>query len=234
MVTRCDTTVRLSCLAPKVYVKRRVAAIFMKDLGNVPGGKTSEGDSGSTSRSLIRMLKLKQAHAWHRLAVLYGPVVLHWCRRAGLQQADADDVVQEVFRTVAQRVSDFRHESPGDTFRGWLWTITRNKLGDFIRRQRATTQPVGGTDAQLQMAALPDDDATLETVGRDDFGALYRRALDLIRVEFKPATWDSFWRVVVDEQSPADVANELGVSVNAVYVAKSRVLSRLREELGDL
>ncbi|HRX78757.1 MAG TPA: sigma-70 family RNA polymerase sigma factor [Pirellulaceae bacterium] len=216
------------------YTAGQGFAIFMKDLGNVPGGKTSEGDSGSTSRSLIRMLKLKQAHAWHRLAVLYGPVVLHWCRRAGLQQADADDVVQEVFRTVAQRVSDFRHESPGDTFRGWLWTITRNKLGDFIRRQRATTQPVGGTDAQLQMAALPDDDATLETVGRDDFGALYRRALDLIRVEFKPATWDSFWRVVVDEQSPADVANELGVSVNAVYVAKSRVLSRLREELGDL
>jgi len=213
---------------------RRRFEIFMKELSNVPGGKTGDGDSSSTSRSLIRMLKLKQAQAWHRLAVLYGPVVLQWCRRAGLQQADADDVVQEVFRTVAQKVSDFRHESAGDTFRGWLWMITRHKLGDFIRRQRATAQPVGGTDGQLQMASLPSDELSLDEVGQGDFSELYRRALDLIRVEFKPKTWDSFWRVVVDEQSPADVANELGVSVNAVYVAKSRVLSRLREELGDL
>src|SRR5262245_4484517 len=95
----------------------------------------SVGESpGSTASSLILGVRQGQADAWHRVARLYAPLVYAWCRRAGLQGPDAEDILQEVFLTVARRASDFRHDRPGDSFRGWLWGITRNKIGDWLRR----------------------------------------------------------------------------------------------------
>jgi RNA polymerase sigma-70 factor (ECF subfamily) len=208
----------------------------VKDLDNISTESFVSDPVGSTSLSLVRRLKLKRPDAWQRMAQLYAPLVFHWCRCAKLQPADADDVVQEVFRTVDEKIATFQHGAAQQTFRGWMRAITRNKLGDVIRRRKASAQPVGGTDGQLQALAVPDPEVLHDEATHDEeeFDELYRRAVDFIREEFQPKSWNAFWKVVIDGRSAADVAHELGISTNAVYVAKSRILNRLREELGDV
>src|SRR5437870_1065787 len=123
--------------------------------------------AGSTSPSLLEGLWRREPGAWERLATLYGPLVYGWCRGKGLQVRDAEDVVQEVFLTVAARVGEFRHDQENATFRGWLWTITRHKLGDWLRRQKNQETAIGGTDAQQLMLQTPADepsDSTLTVV----------------------------------------------------------------------
>jgi RNA polymerase sigma-70 factor (ECF subfamily) len=134
---------------------------------------------------------------------------------------------------VARSIDGFRHDRPGDTFRGWLYSITRNKIRDRLRKAEAPG--VGGTDAQLRLAALPAEDADPESPA-DPEGerALYMQAIEMIRGEFEPKSWQAFWRVTVDGRSAADVAAELGMSRNAVYLARSRILGRLREEFQGL
>ncbi|OWK40869.1 transcriptional control [Fimbriiglobus ruber] len=175
----------------------------------------------------------KDEEAWRRLVHLYGPLVDRWCGHRGVRGQDADDVRQEVFQAVATGLDGFRRDRPGDTFRGWLRGITRFKLLDHFRRRQAHPEAQGGTDAHLRLQQqvadedLPDDTA-------DDLGGLYRRALELVRGEFEPQTWDAFWRTAVEGQSPTDIATQLGVTPAAIRKAKSRVLLRLRQEIGDL
>lgn len=205
----------------------------MKDPGNIRSREAKPADPGPTSTGLVNGVKGREPEAWRRLAHLYGPLVYHWCRRRGLQPSDAEDVTQDVFLTVAAKVGSFRREQPGDTLRGWLWVITRHKLGHWIRRQRAREQPAGGTDAhqRLLAAALPDEGGGAAVAGA--VADLYRRALELIRGEFEDRSWEAFRRLVLEGQCPADVAADLGMTRGAVYVTKSRILRRLREVLGD-
>jgi RNA polymerase sigma-70 factor, ECF subfamily len=190
---------------------------------------------GSTSTGLVNGVKGHDQEAWRRLAHLYGPLVYQWCRWRGLQTSDAEDVTQDVFLTVAVKVGSFRRERPGDTFRGWLWVITRHKLGHWIRRQRLREQAAGGTDAQHHLlAALPDEGSEPTAAsGEGAVAGLYQRALQLIRTEFADRSWEVFRRLVLEGQRPADVAADLGTTRSAVYVTKSRILRRLREVLGD-
>jgi RNA polymerase sigma-70 factor (ECF subfamily) len=190
---------------------------------------------GSLAPSLLLRLRGHDNEAWRRLAALYGPILDGWCRCAGLSEQDADDVKQEVFRSVAQHLGAFRRERPRDSFRGWLWRITHNKLRDFWRRQRHRPQAVGGTAAQQRFQELAQEsEDSLPPDSPAESGALYRRALDLLRAEFEARTWQAFWGVAVEGRAAADVAAELAMSPGAVYVAKSRVLRRLREDLGEL
>jgi RNA polymerase sigma-70 factor (ECF subfamily) len=197
--------------------------------------------SAGTSLAITLLLRLQsnEGDAWRRLDHLYGPVVSAWCRGAGLQPEDAADVRQDVFRSVAGAIADFRREKPGDSFRGWLWRITQNKLRDFLHRRRQQPQAAGGTtfQQQLQDFAFSDgsaEDSAAPRPSAEEAEGVFRRALELLRGEFAERTWQAFWRVVVDGRSAADVAAELGMSPGAVYVAKSRVLRRCRAELGDL
>jgi RNA polymerase sigma-70 factor (ECF subfamily) len=203
----------------------------VKDPNNNYSDEAGWRTPGSTSLSLVHGVRTHDPEAWRRLAALYGPLVYRWCRQHGLPPPDAEDVVQEVFLTVAVRAGDFRRERTGDTFRGWLRTITRHKLGDWIRGRRTREHAVGGEGHRRLLensaaeGAQADDEA--------EAGDLYRRALDLIRSEFEERSWQAFWRVAVEGQCPADVAADLGISRNAVYVAKSRIFHRLFEVLGD-
>ncbi len=192
--------------------------------------------SSGTSRSLLDRVRADDAAAWDRLVHLYAPLVYHWCRRFDLQDQDTADVFQEVFQAVAAHVAGFRKDRPGDTFRGWLRTITRNKVRDHFRRLGREPGGAGGTEALRRLAEVPaDDSGSCESAAGDPAeGSLLRRALDLIRAEFEERTWRAFWRTTVDGQTPTDVAAELGMSPGAVRVAKCRVLRRLREELGDV
>jgi RNA polymerase sigma-70 factor (ECF subfamily) len=194
-------------------------------------------EPGSTSTSLLGRVRAGEADAWEKLVDLYGPLVYGWCRQSGLQGEDAADVVQEVFAAVASRIDRFRRDRPGDTWRGWLWTITRNKVLDHFRARAKQPQAPGGTDAQVLLGQVPAQPPELpradEALSPDKTPDEYR-ALQLVRAGVEDRTWRAFWRVVIDGQPVADVADELEMSVRAVYEAKYRVRRRIRQELEDL
>lgn len=189
-----------------------------------------------TSHSLLANARCDSPDAWQRLVDLYAPLVAAWCRRWHVAEQDIGDVLQEVFAAVAKNIARFRKESPQDTFRGWLATIARNKVRDHFRRRAAQPAAVGGTEASQRLAQLLDpEECSLEAESADEaaFGAVLQRALAGIRGEFQEQTWRAFWRVVVEGQTAAEVAAELHMQPGAVRVCKSRVLARLRRELGD-
>src|SRR5262245_23310499 len=117
-------------------------------------GRVLENEgSGRTSSSLLVRVREQDPEAWRRFVDLYGPLLLRWCCQAGLQEADAADVTQEVFRSVSVAIVDFRHDQKGDTLRGWLRTITRNKITDWARRKPPGGDGAGGSDAQARLLA---------------------------------------------------------------------------------
>lgn len=197
---------------------------------------TGPSESEATSLSLLYRLKANEAAAWDRLVLLYAPLVYHWCRKLELPDQDAADIFQDVFQSLAAKISTFRKEQPGDTFRGWLRTITHNKVYDHFRRQGREPQAAGGTEANIRFSQLESLDRTADSDDEEEqaYQQLVRRALELIREDFTPRTWQAFWRVTVDGQRPVDIAEELKMRPGAVRVAKSRVLQRLRQELGEL
>lgn len=205
-------------------------------MSNPPDKTASSQPSTGTSRSLLEQVRAEDEGAWDRLVKLYAPLVFHWCRRFDLQEQDIADIFQEVFLSVSKHIGDFRKERAGDTFRGWLRTITRNKVLDHFRKLGREPGGTGGTDALTRLADLPapataEEDSVAEARAER---SLFFRGLDLIRAEFEDRTWQAFWRTTVDSRAPKEVAAELAMSPGAVRVAKCRVLQRLREELGDL
>lgn len=204
-----------------------------KDLSERGRGR---GQDSATSSTLLELAKEGNERAWQRLVFLYTPLVRWWCQRHGVRQPqDAEDLTQEVFRTVAGKLDGFA-KGPTGSFRSWLYTITRYKAGDHYRRQHDQPGAVGGSDAHAQLANLPDTaaDSVVEAEDATERTIFVRRALELVRPEFQPQTWEAAWRVVVEGRSPADVAAELGLSDGGVRTAKSRVLARLRRILADL
>lgn len=192
------------------------------------------GDAG-TSVSLLERALLKESAAWERLVSLYGPLIYAWCRRWGLQPGDAENVGQEVLLRLHRRLGEFRRERPGDTFRGWLFTIARNCYVDFVRRESRQPRARGDTDFQKFLEEIQDEvrDEDIACSSQDKL-LLYHRAMDLIRNEFSDRDWSAFQKFAIEERPAGEVAVELGVSVNVIYLAKSRVLRRVREEFVDL
>lgn len=196
--------------------------------------------SSSTSVSLLERAKARQDDAWTKIAELYGPEEYRWVRCRGLQVNDAKDLVQEVFKSVFVALPNFRRDQPGQTFRGWLRTITRNKLNDHFRRVQAHPVTLGDHEALDRLSdrsgAFPPifcaDEEDADDASAD--GRLVRRALGFLRVEFTSNVWQAFWGVAIEGRSPGDVAASLGISRNAVYQYKARVLQRLQQEFGDL
>lgn len=208
----------------------------------VTDDRDSKGGSvGSTSLGLLERAKRREPGAWEQIVQLYSPLVYAWCRRRWLRAADAEDVGQEVFRVVFRKLGDFRKDRAGDSFRGWLHSIVKKKILDHHRKNRPALAAQGGSDAQKQLEQIRDpaadaeaDSAMGEEDRPDDVLLLFRQALKQLQTQFKEQTWLAFWRVVVDGVAPDSVAKELGISANAVYLAKSRVLRRFREEFADL
>ena len=190
----------------------------------------------STSHSLLRRAREYDTAAWERLTAVYSPLVYQWCRRSGLQSSDAADVVQEVFASVATSLDRFRKDRPEDSFRGWLWTIAKNKTRDHFRARARGAEAKGGTTAQLQLESLPENppsDAS-DSTGEHLHSKLARRAVALMKTDFAENTWRAFWLTAVEHQPAASVAEQLDMTVAAVYMAKSRVLRHLRKEFAGL
>ncbi|MDV6030457.1 MAG: sigma-70 family RNA polymerase sigma factor [Phycisphaera sp. RhM] len=181
-----------------------------------------------TSSSLLERVQSNDERAWQQLTELYGPLVYHWGRHAGLSAEDSADVVQDVFRVLVVHLSRFE-KTPSSSFRAWLWTIVRNKIRDHARARDGKVAALGGTDANLRLLSLPDQppDEGGDSGISPTSGLMYR-AIQIVKAEVNETTWIAFWRSSVDEVSPAAVAEELDLSVDSVYQAKSRVLRRLR------
>lgn len=182
----------------------------------------------SISTTLIEGIRSQEPEAWKRLVRLYGPLIYHWGRSCGLQDHDAADVMQEVLRSVNQGIARFDHRQKNSSFRGWLWTITRNRIRDCLSEQNSRLRPLGGTDAYRHLQSLPQ-----EPPGSPEDSRLSRSALEQIREEFAPHLWTAFWRTAIERDAVRDVAEDLGLSIWAVYKARARILRRLRDELGE-
>ena len=188
-----------------------------------------------TSTSLLDRAKGDNPDAWDRLSRLYGPLVYQWGRMAGLQPDDASDVMQAVFFSLTKNLVQFRVRHDGDSFRGWLYAVTRNKIRDHFRKKQKQVQARGGTEGLFDIQQIAESVASPESEdGRKEIDSLYRRALQLVQGEFEGRTWICFWRTTVEGDAPADVAADMGISVWAVYKARSRVLQRLRDEFGEI
>ena len=163
-----------------------------------------------------------------------------WARRCGCQSADAADVMQETFASVATAIARFDYEKEGATFRGWLWTITRNKIRDLARNREP--RPIGGSEAQIAMQQVAVTDLDQDSVNadsppssaNDDMRCVRERTLQMLRESFDPRSWRMFWETAIVGRDPSDVAEEMSVSRWAVYKARSRVLQRLQRELSGL
>lgn len=200
-----------------------------------PPVKYSETQSW-TSSSLLERARATDQEAWNRLVSLYAPLVLMWCRRWNLNPEDTENVSQEVFLSVAGNLNAYRHDLPGSTFRGWLWTICRNKAIDLLRAGAPPASAPGGSDARTRLEQVPaqtsegDDSARLS----EERSLLLQRAIELIQSEFSQRDWQIFHSIVADGRRPDAVAEEIGVSRNTVYLVKSRVLKRVRDEFSGL
>jgi RNA polymerase sigma-70 factor (ECF subfamily) len=192
------------------------------------------GDSPETSLSLLDRVRQQDSAAWDQFVALYTPLVERWCRQLGLQEADLSDICQEVFLAVAGGIGTFERQPGAGKLRRWLRTITHNKVHDVYRRRNEGQTGAGGSDAYEQLLQVPADQEDSAASQAEEARTLYRRAVDLMARDFAESTWKAFWRTVVDDQPAAAVADELGLSANAVYLARARVLARLRSEFRDL
>jgi RNA polymerase sigma-70 factor, ECF subfamily len=183
----------------------------------------------TTSASLLEQLRCPgEQRAWSRFVRLYTPLLYHWARRLGLPPEDTADLVQEVFVALVPRLPEFVYDRR-KSFRAWLRAVALNRWRNLLRRRCPT--PGGGDEALAQVEA-PDGFVAFEEEEYRQY--LVRRALRLMQAEFQPVTWKACWEYAIVGRPAEEVAQELGITVNAVYLAKSRVLARLRQELERL
>lgn len=191
--------------------------------------------SDLTRASLISRARSRDSQAWTELVDLYGPLIAHWCSRCGLSRDQVADAMQEVFASVSKSLDGFVPQKTSGSFRSWLWTITSNQVKDLHRRTRNQPLGKGGSTALAEMAEISAEEIpNCEPTESFQMGMLLERALEQVRTEFEPQTWDIFRRSVVDQIATAIVAREFSVSAAAVRQVRSRVLRRLRQQLGDL
>jgi len=190
-----------------------------------------------TRVSLLNRLKDGGDHqAWTAFVRLYGPVIYGFARKRGLQDADAADLMQEVMRSVARNVEKMDYDPKRGTFRGWLYTVTRNKIYNFLSAQRNRTRAVGDSANHERLEALPDRSGSEAEADwdREYQQRMSARAMERVKDEFQANTWRAFVGTAVEGRPAGEVGPELGMTPGAVYVAKSRVLARLRDEVQRL
>jgi RNA polymerase sigma-70 factor (ECF subfamily) len=189
-----------------------------------------------TSLSLLDRLRLQpDQESWQRLVELYTPLIQGWLRRNGVAPADADDLTQEVMTVVVREIPNFKHDQKPGAFRSWLRTITANRLRVLWRSRQTRPVAAGGSDFLKMLDELEDPDSDMSRLWDQQHDQhVARRVMDLVKPQFEPATWQAFRRVVLDGVKASVAAAELNISVNAVLLAKSRILSRLRQEMQGL
>jgi RNA polymerase sigma-70 factor, ECF subfamily len=191
-------------------------------------------DESTLASSVLHRARLGDGEAFQKISKLYGGLVYHWCRSAGLSPEDSEDVGQQVFLTVARKLDGFRRDRPGDSFRGWLRVVARSRIMDHFRENADRELAVGGSSFLEQVGAVPTLDEDVENESNLETIILYERAMQLLQSEFSDQDCQAFQLVLMEGLTPKDAAATLGVSVNSIYIAKSRILKRVRDEFDDL
>jgi RNA polymerase sigma-70 factor (ECF subfamily) len=189
-----------------------------------------------TSLSLLaRVREPSDAKSWERLVELYAPLVRGWLRAYGVQDADAEDLIQEVLAVVAREISQFDHNRRPGAFRIWLRTIVVHRLRHFWRSNSNRQVAAGGTSVLEQLNQLEDETSQLSRIWNEQHDRdVIARLVELVRPTFLSKTWDAFHRQMFQGQSAEQVAAELGMPLGSVYMARSRVLNALRREAAGL
>ena len=190
------------------------------------------GDSPQTRASLLVQLRDgANRGAWQEFVKLYGPVVYGFARKRGLQDADAADLMQDVMRSVSSAIGRLDYDRNQGTFRGWLFTITRNKIFSFLSARRARPQGSGDSTTNRMLQEHPDEGDNADAWELEYQRRLAALAMDRVKGEFHENTWQAFWLTAVEGQAVPEVSSLLGLSPGSIYVARSRVLARLKEEV---
>jgi RNA polymerase sigma factor (sigma-70 family) len=190
-------------------------------------------DTPTTRPSLlVRLRNPMDERAWVEFVEIYGPLIRQLARGRGLQDADAADLVQEVFRSVAVAIERYDPDPARGSFRGWLSTIARNLIVNLLNAQRRHPRGSGDTEIQRLLEAMPAPDSEESAL----FDAEYHRRLlhwaaERIKDEFSGTVWTAFWKTGVEGQSAEEAARALSLSVGTIYQYKSRVVARLRREI---
>lgn len=191
-------------------------------------------DSLSTSSSLLQRLKENDQDAWRRMVRIYSPLVYYWIRqRASLQAADAAEVMQEVFRSVAGSLSHFKHDGYRGRFRGWLRTIARNAVCEHLRSQSRQSRHFGDSDNAGDLDELAEPQSRRELEDSPEACLIIQEVLETIRGEFAEHHWQAFRRTAIRRESTGEVAESLGMSRDAVRQARCRVRARIAQELRE-
>jgi RNA polymerase sigma-70 factor (ECF subfamily) len=188
-----------------------------------------------TRQSLLLRAQTGQEKAWKDLTTLYRPLILSWLNRQGVPPRDLEDLSQDILLRVVKHLPAFEHSGHRGAFRSWLRTIVCSRTTDYWRALDAGTQASGGSGAAAALQLIEDPDSDLNRQwDKDHDSYVLDCLLDLVQAEFEPATLQAFRRLALDGAAGAAVADELGMSVAAVYGAKSRVLARIRQEAEGL
>ncbi|MCI0683660.1 MAG: sigma-70 family RNA polymerase sigma factor [Gemmataceae bacterium] len=190
----------------------------------------------ATSASLLeRLAATSDAGAWQRLVDIYTPLIRGWLLRHAVQDADCSDLVQEVLAVVTRKLPAFQHNQRRGAFRSWLRAITTNCLRDFWKARRYRPRATGDSDFQDVLAQMEDPASGVSRLWDQEHDRhVTRKLLELLQPQFEPRTWTAFVKVAVEGADADRVAAELKMTVNAVWIAKSRVLARLRQEASGL
>jgi RNA polymerase sigma-70 factor (ECF subfamily) len=185
---------------------------------------------------LVRIRDTRDREAWGQFVEIYAPLVYDMARRRGLQDADAADLTQEVLRSVSGAIGRLDYDPRRGTFRSWLFTVTRNAINSFLESRRRVPRGSGDSSVQAWLENRPGPDENEESAEWDrDY---QRRVLDYaterVRLTFEDATWQAFAQTAIDGKPVKDVAAGLGMTVGAVYIARSRVLGRIKDEVRKL
>jgi RNA polymerase sigma factor (sigma-70 family) len=184
---------------------------------------------------LLRLRDFQDHDAWAQFVGVYAPLIYDFVRRRGLQDADAADLTQVCLRQVASHVGSLEYDPRRGTFRGWLFTIVVNALRDFHARAQNRCQATGDSEVRRLLESQPaqeEDDA--EEWAREHRRSLFAWAAQQVCPHVEEATWQAFWKTAVENQPSKDVARQLGLTVAGVYLAKSRIMARLRALIRDI
>ncbi|HJS08380.1 MAG TPA: sigma-70 family RNA polymerase sigma factor, partial [Pirellulales bacterium] len=192
-------------------------------------------ESPETRHSLIaRLHEPRDEQAWHEFVAIYQPLIYRLIRCRGLQDADAQELTQDALVAVAGAIERGTPDFQGGSFRGWLSRIARNMMINYLTRRRPGHQGGGGSDFQRLLAEQPTADEEQAThFDLEQKREVFCWAAEQIRDSFQPATWEAFWRTSVEGESIARAAESLGLSIGAVYAARSRIMARLKQTIDD-
>lgn len=181
---------------------------------------------------LVRVRDPRDEAAWLEFVEVYAPLIYRYARHSGLQEADADDVTQDVLRTTVRTMPAFEYDPRRGRFRGWLRTLTINQVRDHLARRKRREQGSGDTGVHQWLKEQTDESESDEEFWEREYRErLFQWAADRVRVQFREATWRAFEETTIAGRHAEEVAKELGLSVGAVYIAKSRVLAKLKAEI---